>query len=107
MACRSAPADIPVRAALGTVRAVPRPEGMPPDDLCIRSVMAIRHAPGCLAARGFASLPPSCFGDDRSSGRSGEFEFADIADNVVADIGGLRGRSPSPSDAYSNSLGSE
>src|SRR5271155_2391819 len=76
MACRSAPADIPVRAALGTVRAVPRLAGMPPDDLCPRSVMAMRHALGYLAARGFASLSPSCFGDDRSSGRSGEFEFA-------------------------------
>src|ERR1700727_2646287 len=75
MACRSAPADIPVRAALGTVRAFPRPVGMPPDDLCNRSVMAMRHAPGHLAARGFASLAPSCFGGARSSGRSGEFEF--------------------------------
>jgi hypothetical protein len=40
--------------------------------------MAMRHAPGYLAARGFASLSPSCFGDDRSSGRSGEFEFAAV-----------------------------
>src|ERR1700722_18756267 len=83
MACRSAPADIPVRAALGTVRAVPRPVGMPPDDLCARWVMAMRHAPGYLAARGFASLSPSCFGDDRSSGRSGEFEFAVYASRLV------------------------